>query len=116
MIQNKKEKVVVFGHSDNPQRYSYQASELLKKYHHDVVAFNPRIDDSKNLPVNFDTLTLYVSEAVTKKFEDLLLGLHFKRVIFNPGTENPELEAKLKARQVEIIHGCTLVMLKTNQF
>jgi len=116
MNQNKRDQVVVFGHSDNPERYSFKAFELLNKYHHDVIAFNPRIDDIKNLPDNFDTLTLYVSQAVSHKFEEQLLGLRFKRIIFNPGSENQQLETKLKARQVEIIHGCTIVMLKTNQY
>ena len=108
--------VLVFGHSDNPERYSNMAFNLLKDFKHEVSSFSPRVDDPKGLKADFDTVTLYVSEAVADKFEDVLLSLRFKRVIFNPGTENPKLEKKLRDRGVEIIHGCTLVMLRTHQF
>lgn len=109
-------KVLVFGYSDNPDRYSYLAANLLLDHKHETVKFNPRIDDPKNLDKNFDTLTLYVSGPVSDKFQELLLGLNVKRVIFNPGTENDQLEGKLRAKGVEIVHGCTLVMLRTGQF
>ena len=109
-------KVLVFGYSDNPDRYSYLAANLLQDYKHETIKFNPRDDDPKLLDKNFDTVTLYVSGPVSNKFQDLLLGINFKRVIFNPGTENDQLEEKLKARGVEVVHGCTLVMLRTSQF
>jgi len=37
-------------------------------------------------------------------------------VIFNPGTENPELYKILKENNIEIEVACTLVMLSTSQF
>jgi predicted CoA-binding protein len=110
------ESVLVFGYSENPERYSYIAYNLLKEYKYQVIAFNPRSDNPSLIPQSFDTLTLYVSPAVADKFEDLLMSKSFKRVIFNPGTENESLKKKWEARGVEIIIGCTLVMLRTNQF
>lgn len=109
-------KVLVFGYSENPERYSYKAFHLLEEYKHQTIKFNPRIDDPKDLDKNFDTVTLYVNKSISDKFSDLLLQLQCKRVIFNPGAENGELEEKLKAQSVEVVHGCTLVMLKTSQF
>lgn len=110
-------KVLVFGYSDNPDRYSYLAANLLNQFKHEVFKFNPRVDDPKDLSSHkFDTLTLYVSDIISNKFQDVLLGLDFKRVIFNPGTENIELEKKLIKMNIEVIHGCTLVMLNTGQF
>ena len=109
-------KVLVFGYSENSERYSYMAFNLLKEYGHQVQAFNPRVDDPKLLDKNFDTLTLYVSSAVSDKFIDLILSLAFKRIIINPGTENNKLAEKLNAFGVEVVNGCTLVMLKTGQF
>ena len=109
-------KVLVFGYSDNPERYSYKAAHMLKDYKHEAVLFNPRLDDPKTIDKTFETITLYVGKEVSNKFTDFLLGLKIKRVIFNPGTENESLEAKFNSSGVEVIHGCTLVMLKTDQF
>lgn len=111
-------KTLVFGYSDNPERYSFKAYNLLKDYKHEVVAFNPRNDDINSINYNypFDTLTMYVGEAISDKFLEQILKLNFKRIIFNPGSENPRLEKKCLEKQIEVVHGCTLVMLKTNQY
>ncbi|RPJ79106.1 MAG: CoA-binding protein [Alphaproteobacteria bacterium] len=115
-MTNKNEKVIVFGYSDNPERYSNMAYNLLKEFDHDAIKFNPREQALSDLPKSCDTLTLYVSEAISNKFRDVILGLQFKRVSFNPGTENAKLEKILIERGVEVVHGCTLVMLRTDQF
>lgn len=109
-------KVVVFGYSENPERYSYIAAHLLLDFNHEVIKFNPREDKVDSLKKEFDTLTLYVGRAISDKFLDSLLDLRFKRIIFNPGSENEQLEKQLTAKGVEVVHGCTLVMLKTGQF
>jgi predicted CoA-binding protein len=110
-------KVVVFGYSDSPDRYSNMASHLLQDYKHEVVTINPRIESElKKIETSYDTLTLYVNPQVAEKFQDMLLKSKPKRVIFNPGTENPNLEKKFETMGVEVVIGCTLVMLRTNQF
>ena len=109
-------KTVVFGYSDNPERYSYKAYHLLLEFKHEAVAFNPRSDDMASLADPFDTLSLYVGEAISNKFLNQILNLKFKRIIFNPGTENAELEKKILEKNIDVVHGCTLVMLKTDQF
>ena len=38
------------------------------------------------------------------------------RVIFNPGAENPELEATLEERGIPTLRACMLVLLSTGQF
>jgi uncharacterized protein len=45
-----------------------------------------------------------------------LIGLRPKRVVFNPGAENPALEEELKASRLEVSEACTLVLLRTGQF
>jgi hypothetical protein len=109
-------KTVVFGYSDNPDRYSYKAYHLLKEYKHEAIAFNPRNDDINAINYPFHTFTLYVAEPVSNQFLDKILKLNFKRIIFNPGTENAKLEKKCLEKNIEVVHGCTLVMLKTDQF
>lgn len=108
--------VLVFGHSDNPERYSYKAAHLLSEFKHKTTKFNPRLDAPKSINKEFDTVTLYVAKPIADKFEDFILNLNFRRIIFNPGTENERLEEKLRAKGVEVVHGCTLVMLRTGQF
>ena len=45
-----------------------------------------------------------------------LLALKPRRVIFNPGAENPALEDGLRAAGIEVEDACTLVLLRTGQF
>lgn len=109
-------KVLVFGYSDNPERYSNMAYHLLLSFNHEVIKLNPRVDEIKRISHEIDTITLYVSKPVSDKFTRFFLDQNFKRIIFNPGTENIELEELLLAKGLEVVHGCTLVMLKTGQF
>nr|BDT28816.1 CoA-binding protein [Bacteriovorax sp. HI3] len=110
-------KVVVFGYSEGPDRYSNMAANLLHDYKHEVVTINPRQEEElKKINTSFHTLTLYVNPQISDKYQDLLLNSKPKRVIFNPGTENPALEKKFEAQGAEVVIGCTLVMLKTQQF
>jgi predicted CoA-binding protein len=109
-------KTLVFGYSDNPERYSYKAYHLLLEFKQDAVSFNPRSDDINLINYPFDTLTMYVNEAISEKFSEQILKLDFKRIIFNPGAENASLEQKCLQKNIEVVHGCTLVMLKTSQY
>lgn len=120
-----KEKVAILGASHNPERYAYKAFKMLQEYGHDPVPVNPgqtEIEGKKvfatlgaiDFPV--DTLTMYVGPAISTKLEKDILALKPKRVIFNPGSENPELEKKLEQSGVRVVEACTLVMLRTNQF
>ena len=110
-------KVLVFGYSENTDRYSNMAYHLLKDYGHEVVTINPRIEQEL-VVANQDihTLALYVNPVVSSKFEIFLTAVRPKRVIFNPGTESIELQKKFEAAGSEVVIGCTLVMLRTGQF
>jgi len=110
------EKVLVFGYSDSTDRYSNMAFNLLKQFDHRPVAFNPRNDDPTKLDGDFDTVTLYVNPTVHEKFEPVLDKLKFKRIIFNPGTEDSRLIKKYQDKGIKVEIGCTLVMLRTDQY
>jgi predicted CoA-binding protein len=107
---------LVFGYSDNPDRYSNKAYHLLKKNKLEVIGVNPRNFTFDVFPNSFHTLTLYVNAEISNKFKDDILKLNFKRIIFNPGTENELLEKACLNKNIEVVHGCTLVMLNTNQY
>ena len=51
-----------------------------------------------------------------QKFYDYIISLQPKRVIFNPGTENPEFYKLLKENNIAVEVACTLVLLSTNQY
>ncbi len=116
MQTHQHERVLVFGYSESPERYSNKAYHLLGQYHHTPVPFNPRVDDPEKLEKDFDTVTLYVNPTIHQKFGSVLDKLKFKRIIFNPGTEDQALIQKYLDREIEVEVACTLVMLRTGQF
>ena len=63
-----------------------------------------------------DTVTLYLNPKRQKDYYNYIIGLKPKRVIFNPGTENPEFYEMLKANEIASEVACTLVLLSTNQY
>jgi predicted CoA-binding protein len=121
-----KQTVAVIGASPNPERYSNQAVRLLRQQGHAVVPVNPghaeveglaavrRVDDLEAGTI--DTVTLYVAPAVSAGMTEALAALAPRRVIVNPGAENPELADALRNRGIDVIDACTLVLLRTGQF
>ena len=117
-------KTLMLGATDNPQRYAYLALEKLLRYNHPVVGIGRKdtqalgIDIHKSL-TNFPdihTITLYLNPTNQKPYYNYIIDLHPKRVIFNPGTENPELYQILKEKGIDYEEACTLVLLGTHQY
>jgi uncharacterized protein len=115
---------LVLGASDNPQRYSYLAMSRLRGKGHPVVAIGRKQakvgdveigTDKRDFP-GVDTVTLYLSPVRQKEYYDYILSLHPKRIIFNPGAENPELALLAQAQGIEPLEACTLVLLSTGQY
>lgn len=65
---------------------------------------------------DIDTVTLYLNPKRQQEYYDYIISLHPKRVIFNPGTENPEFYELLRNKKIEVEVACTLVLLGTNQY
>lgn len=119
-----KKKTLVMGASTDPGRYSYKAIKMLQRYGHPVVAVGKNNDNLDGIPIEkeqihfdgVDTITLYLNPANQKQYYNYIVGLKPKRVIFNPGTENPELYSLLKENNIDIEVACTLVMLSINHY
>lgn len=117
-------KVLVYGASTNPSRYAYIATELLLQHGHDVSLVGIKKGEVLGLPIqqdqplleDIDTVTLYVGPANQDGLVDYLQSIKPRRVIFNPGTENPELERALQKVGILTEEACTLVLLHTGQF
>ena len=112
-------KTVVLGASPDPSRYSNIAVERLLAYGHEAVPIGFRKGEIKGLSIKtdtpkveeVDTVTLYLNPQRQQIFYDYILGLEPKRIIFNPGTENPELMQLAEERGIEALAACTLVLL-----
>jgi predicted CoA-binding protein len=119
-----KKKTLVLGASDNPARYSFLAINRLRGHGHPVVGIGRKtsrvldvVIEKEKLPVEgVDTVTLYLNPAHQREYYDYILMLNPKRIIFNPGTENEELEALARQKNIATIEACTLVMLATGQY
>ena len=117
-------KTLVLGASDNPQRYSYLAVNRLRSKGHPVVAIgrarvkvgDVEVDTEKKDFPSVDTVTLYLNPRAQQEYYDYILSLHPRRIIFNPGAENPELEALAKSHGIQPMEACTLVLLSTGQY
>jgi predicted CoA-binding protein len=122
------EVVAVLGASSDPNRYSYKALELLKQYGHRPLPIHPRekiildlnvvssLRDLINQKESVDTLTMYVNPSLSTPLTADILELKPKRVIFNPGTENPPLQKELASHGIKVEEACTLVLLRTGQY
>jgi predicted CoA-binding protein len=117
-------KTLVLGASLNPNRYSNIAIIRLRKYNHDVMAIGLRTGEVIGVSIDtdllqydaIDTVTLYLNSKRQKAFYDYIIDLKPKRVIFNPGTENPEFYAILNKTDIAFEEACTLVLLGTGQY
>jgi predicted CoA-binding protein len=118
-------RTVIVGASDKPDRYSHMAQLLLHEHGHEVVPVHPKLASIAGVPVvadlsqisgSVDTVTMYVGAAISSSLTDKIIALKPRRVIFNPGAENPDLAAKLEASGVMVEEACTLVLLRTGQY
>jgi len=122
MPQSKK--TLVVGASPKPERYAYKATMLLHDFGHEVVPYGIKKGTIGEYTIvnewpenqDFDTITLYINPTLQEKILDKILALKPKRIIFNPGTENPLLVKLAQKQNIETLDACTLVLLHTNQY
>jgi predicted CoA-binding protein len=119
------ESVAILGASPKPDRYAYQALQLLHDYGHRTLPINPAFDEIlgekcyptiSDAPGPIDTVTLYLGEARSTPLIDEIISARPRRIIMNPGAVNAALAAKAEEAGIEVVEGCTLVMLRTGQF
>ena len=117
-------KTLIIGASPDPSRYAYKAAHMLKRFNHDFVNVGIKKGEVAGIEIekpgvihdDIDTVTLYIGPALQPQYHDYILDTKPKRVIFNPGTENFELERLLDQHGIEPVRACTLVMLSTGQY
>ena len=122
MIKSKK--TLVLGASTKPDRYAFKAVTMLVDKGHSVLALGQNAGEvagvkiqTKAVPLkNIDTVTLYLNPTRQRDYYNYIVEAKPKRVIFNPGTENPEFYQLLKLNDIKVEVACTLVLLTTNQY
>ena len=121
---NKNKFTLILGASTNPNRYAYLALQSLLKHNYPVVGVGLKEAEVDGVQIynfqkefsNIDTVTLYLGAKNQVDYYDYIVKLNPRRVIFNPGTQNPELEKVLAKNKIEVVQACTLVMLSTQQY
>ncbi|WP_460911938.1 CoA-binding protein [Spirosoma areae] len=123
-MEVQKRKTMVVGATEKPGRYANLAAHSLLRHGHDIELIglragqidghriqtdHPRLDD-------VDTVTMYVGPRNQPDLYEYIKSLKPRRVIFNPGAENPEFERQLRAEGIEPIQACTLVMLSVGTY
>ena len=117
-------KTLIIGASPNPERYSYKAAISLLHNGHDLVLAGSRQGFIGKIPIQhleditdtIDTITLYINPKIQHVIADKMLSLKPRRIIFNPGTENPVLMNKAAVSGIEVLEACTLVLLATKSY
>jgi uncharacterized protein len=119
-------KTVIIGATTDRSRYAYLAASMLTNYNHEIVPIGIKKGEVFGAPIlnifdkpvikDVDTITLYIGPQRQSQWYDYIIGLKPKRIIFNPGTENDMLEQLAEENGIEVVLGCTLVMLRSHQY
>jgi uncharacterized protein len=120
----KNKKTLIIGASTKPERYAYKAAHLLQSHGHSIHLLgnkpgqvaNVAISTEKEKLENLHTVTLYINPLLQENYYDYILGLKPKRVVFNPGTENPAFYKLLDSKHIAYEEACTLVLLNSGQY
>ena len=120
----KNKKTLVLGASTKPERYAFKAVTMLVEKGHSVIAIGQNAGEvagiklqTKAIPLkNIDTVTLYLNAVRQREYYNYIIETQPKRVIFNPGTENPAFYQLLQSNNIKVEVACTLVLLATNQY
>ncbi len=117
-------KTLIIGASENPARYANRAAKMLLQHGHPIELVGLREGKIGGEPIqagtpklqDIDTVTLYVGPQNQHGYYDYIRDLKPKRVIFNPGAENPDFARQLISQGIEPINACTLVMLSVGTY
>ncbi|WP_293298972.1 CoA-binding protein [Pedobacter sp. UBA4863] len=117
-------KTLIIGASPEPSRYAYKAAHMLTERGHQIVNIGIKkgevaaveIEKPGDVYKDIDTITLYIGPSLQPQYYNYIVATKPKRVIFNPGTENSQLQSLLDEHDIEYTEACTLVLLSTGQY
>ena len=120
----------VLGASPKADRYSHMALLRLKDAGYPVIPVNPAYREIEGIRVapdlktaaeaagrdGLDTVTVYIGTHHLAPLIPSIVEARPRRVIFNPGTENPQARQELEKAGIPWMEACTLVLLSTDQY
>lgn len=117
-------RTIVLGASPNPERYAYKAVEFLVNHGHPVIPLGIKTGSIGSIPIETEkiiysgvhTISIYLNPEHQKLWYPYILSIQPRRILFNPGAENPELVQLARNHGIEILEACTLVLLNTHQY
>ena len=113
---------VVMGASPKSDRYAFRAMRMLLEKGFEAIPVNPAFPEVlgracfktlAEVPQPIDTVTMYLGSARSDPLVEEIIHARPRRIVFNPGAENDRLENAAREAGIEVVHGCTLVMLQT---
>jgi predicted CoA-binding protein len=116
---------LVLGASPNPDRFAYKAVRSLQRRDIPVIAIGRKDVDLGNLLIRkgmpddlgfVHTVAMYMNANNQKEYQNYILSLKPKRIIFNPGTTNPQFAELARKAGIEVVENCLLIMLNTGKF
>ena len=124
MQPNETRTTLVIGASENPERYAYKAVKMLQEHGFKLIAFGLKLGCIGNVLIQttfpekteIDTVTLYVGPERQATLIPEIIALKPRRIIFNPGTENPDFIKLAQDADIETVIACTLVLLATESY
>ena len=115
-----KNSVVVLGASPNPSRTSYLAAKLLQQKGYNVKAYGNRVGKIDQIMISdviplslgqpIDAISIFLKPDRQKDYYDYIINSNPTSIIFNPGTENVELEKLARSKKIKIINCCTIAL------
>ncbi|GAA4919433.1 CoA-binding protein [Mucilaginibacter defluvii] len=117
-------KTIILGATTEPGRYANLAANRLVKLGYTIVNVGLKSGDVAGVNIekpeiihnDIDTISLYINPLNQATLYDYILLTNPKRIIFNPGAENPVLELLARKRGIQTEIACTLVLLNTGQY
>jgi uncharacterized protein len=115
---------LVLGASPKPERFSHIAIKKLVASAFPVVAVGLREGEIAGVRIQkqfpdvsgIHTVSLYIGLKNQSAYYESIIKINPKRVIFNPGTENADFENILRNKGIQVVHGCTLIMLDNGTY
>ena len=117
-------RTLVLGASVNSDRYSHKVVLKLLDSGIKVIPMGINQGNIADLVIvrpfekqkNIHTVSIYITPEVQKEYYKYIINLQPKRVLFNPGTENPIFSKILQKHNIYWENSCSLVLLSTNQY
>jgi len=123
-MMTKNKKTLIIGATTKPDRAAFKAIGMLVARGHSVIALGQNAGEvagvkinTKAIPIkNIDTISLYINPSRQRDYYNYIVEAKPKRVIFNPGTENPEFYQLLELNNIKFEIACTLVLLTLDKY